>query len=159
MESYKPVSVAPYPSDGSNLEMYSYIVNDDNVLDVHNYPLMKRTCTTVGIDMTQGFGFNSCLITVTPSALGSPIVDAETKHLVALYAKQEEFGNEGALIAFSVTIPLNLDDLNLESFAVAAKDKVATTWLILRWVFYTNNYKTLQSYVSESIYFYKAIII
>ncbi|MDE3268691.1 MAG: hypothetical protein OYH77_00220 [Pseudomonadota bacterium] len=128
MSEYEPIATSSYPAAGTNLEMYSYLVNQANALNAKNYPLGKRTCTAGLYDAKQGFGFNSCLIAATPAIIGSPIFSAKTKRLVAMYAGQEKFGENEVLTAYGTAVPVKLSDLDLEGYAVEANNKVATTW-------------------------------
>ncbi|MDE0553981.1 MAG: hypothetical protein OXI24_07195 [Candidatus Poribacteria bacterium] len=63
-------------------------------------PLGKRVCSAGVFDVEQAFGFNSCLIIASPSNLGSPIVDADTKQLLVLYAGQELLVMISSLLLF-----------------------------------------------------------
>ena len=127
MADYEPIATGSYPTrENTDLEMYSYLVNVENVRKPRSYKLGKRDCTSGRFDADQGFGFNSCLIADTFAVLGSPIVNAKTKRLVAMYSGQEEF--DGDLVAYSVAMPVKLDDLGIDARAVDARDKIATTW-------------------------------
>ncbi len=53
--------------------------------------------------------------------LGSPIVDANTKHLVAPYAGQEARSEDFVLTAHAVTAPVKLGDLDLEGCTLNAE--------------------------------------
>ncbi|MCG9133430.1 hypothetical protein J5I95_17300 [Candidatus Poribacteria bacterium] len=130
MAGYEPIAIAKYPAEGTDLEMYSFILNHENFRDVFNYPLGKRTCTAGNFNAAKGLGINNCLISFSPAVMGSPIIDADSKHLVALYAKQEEIGDGNVLTAFSVATPvIKLEDLDLEGYAVEPDDTtIVTTW-------------------------------
>lgn len=129
MTGYEPIATSPYPREGRALEMYSFLVNNVNFLDNQRYPLGKRTCTAGHFDATQGFGFNSCLISPTPAILGSPIVDAKRKRVVAVYSGQEEFGDPPVLTAYAAEVPTKLGDLDLEGYGIkVSSETVTTTW-------------------------------
>ena len=129
MAGYEPITTAKYPNEGQDLEMYSYLVNEDNIFDFHNYKLGKRTCTAANLNAVKGFGFNDCLITPTFAVLGSPIVNDKDK-LVAMYAGQEELDGVPIPNAYSILVPTNLRDLDLEGYAVEPNDDatIVTTW-------------------------------
>ena len=127
MDDYKPIATSFYPDVDTDLEMYSLIVNTENALDFHNYPFGKRLCQAGHFDAERGLGFNSCLIQPTPAVLGAPIVDANTKRLVAMYVDHEHHGNDVFNLT-AISVPVKLGGWGIEGYAVKADDKIATTW-------------------------------
>lgn len=127
MHDYQPIVASSYPDVDTNLEMYSFIVNTENAIDFHKYPLGKRLCQAGHFDAERGFGFNSCLIEPTPAVMGSPIVNANTKRLVAMYVGHEHHGND-VFNRTAISVPVKLEDWGIDGYAVKADDKIATTW-------------------------------
>lgn len=127
MDDYEPIATSAYPDVDTGLEMYSFIANNENVLDFQNYPLGKRLCQSGHFDAERGLGFNSCLIRPTPAVIGSPIVDANTKRLVAMYVDHESLGDD-IFNRTAISMPVKLGDLGIEGYAIKANDKIATTW-------------------------------
>lgn len=57
--------------------------------------------------------------------LGSPVVDKQNR-LVRLYLGQKRI--RAVLTAFASLVPTKLGYLDMEGYAVDARDKIATTW-------------------------------
>ena len=121
MTDYAPVATAPYPDQGRELEMYSYKPEWKN-----NSLLGKRSCKAGRINSKHGYGYNNCLSAYNfRRELGSPVVDKQNR-LVGLYLGQKSIRT--VLTAFANLVPTKLGYLEMEGYAVDARDKIATTW-------------------------------
>ena len=127
MTDYAPVVTAPYPDQGTDLKMYSYIIPEGKFWDPKSYPLGKRSCKAGRINSIHGFGYNNCLVVDSITSPGSPVVDKQNR-LVGLYLGDKLLGEDQVLTAFASLVPTKLGYLDMEGYAVDAKDKIATTW-------------------------------
>ena len=70
---YTPITIAPYPSAGTELEMLSYRVDRENKLRFMTYPLRRRDCQALAFDAEASVGDNTCVTAEDAfSIIGAP---------------------------------------------------------------------------------------
>lgn len=145
MTDSRPITTGPYPQEGSDLEMYAFhwerhvtdlvidgiflekeiVDNNGNIIDIfdaHQYPFGKRLCQAGRLEDARGLALDSCLGVGTYT---TPIVDANTKELVAIYFGDEPVDEDNIFNRVAISVPIPKE---IQGYSVEAKDKVATTW-------------------------------
>ena len=109
MSEYEPLRLSTHPKPETPLTMLSYRVRQKNLLKIFDYPLERRACTTDFFAAEDLMLVHDCHIPISPSIQASPILNAQTNALVALYF--------GELLSYMA-----------KARDVSPHDKMATTW-------------------------------
>ena len=123
LSEYEPLRLSTHPKPETPLTMLSYRIRQENLLKIFDYPLERRACTTDFVAEADLMLMHDCHIPISPSIQASPILNAQTSDLVAIYFGVRSDGKPYATLLLPELLSYMASTLD-----VSSHDKMATTW-------------------------------